>query len=402
LATFAYKARNSAGEAVNGMLVADSSVAAARMLDERQLMPIEVDEVRAQGTSLFTGRARNISQSKVGVIYEQLADLLRAGVPVLRALSVLAKQSGTSGLSRVLKEVHDDVAGGDTLADAMDKHPQAFRTLQVAMVRAGEKGGFIEDVLSRLSEFIARQDALRNKFVGSMIYPVVLLMAGVGAVIGLMIFVVPNIRELLISQPNLPTTTKVVFALSDVVGKYYVPLIGTIAAIVAAIVVFMKTELGKHTWSVIQLRAPGIGKIYTMVSLCRFCRIFGTLLNNGIPMIQALKIARDSTGNAILTQVIERATESVNRGEPLAQPLAASKLFPPAMIDMIAVSEESNTLEKVLIEIANTQELRTANQIDLFVRLLEPLMLMVMGVMVMFIAIGLLVPILQMATGGLK
>lgn len=402
MGTFAYKARNSAGEAVNGMLVADSSVAAARMLDERQLLPIEVEEVNAQGTSLFTGRARSVSQSKVGVIYEQLADLLRAGVPVLRALSVLSKQSGTTGLSRILKEVHDDVAGGDTLADAMDKHPQAFRPLQVAMVRAGEKGGFIEDVLSRLSEFIARQDALRNKFIGSMIYPVILLMAGVSAVIGLMIFVVPNIRELLISQPNLPTATKIVFALSDVVGKYYIALIGTIGAIVVAITMFLRTEIGKHAWSVVQLRAPGIGKIYTMVSLCRFCRIFGTLLNNGIPMIQALKIARDSTGNAILSQVIEKATESVNRGDPLAQPLAASKLFPPAMIDMIAVSEESNTLEKVLIEIANTQELRTANQIDLFVRLLEPLMLMVMGVMVMFIAIGLLVPILQMATGGLK
>ncbi|MFN0135654.1 MAG: type II secretion system F family protein [Phycisphaerae bacterium] len=402
MGTFAYKARNSTGEQVNGMLVADSALAAARLLDERRLLPIEVEEVRAQGTSLFTGRARNISQSKVGIIYEQLADLLRAGVPVLRALSVLAKQSGSSGLGRILKEVHDDVAGGDTLADALDKHPQAFRPLQVAMVRAGEKGGFIEDVLSRLSEFISRQDALRNKFIGSMIYPVVLLLAGLGAVVGLMIFVVPNIRELLVSQPNLPAATKIVFFLSDVIGKYYLGLAGAIAAISVGISVFFKTEFGARIWSILQLRTPGIGKIYTMVSLCRFCRIFGTLLNNGIPMIHALKIARDSTGNTILSEAIERATESVNRGEPLAQPLAAAKLFPPAMIDMIAVSEESNTLEKVLIEIANTQEARTANQIDLFVRLLEPLMLMVMGVMVMFIAIGLLVPILQMATGGLK
>lgn len=402
MATFAYKARGADGQAVNGMLVADSQVAAARMLDERALLPIEVEEVKAQGTSILTGKARRISQSRVGVIYEQLADLLRAGVPVLRALNVLAKQSGGSGLSRVLREVHDAVAGGDTLADAMDRHPQAFRPLHVSMIRAGEKGGFIEDVLSRLSEFIARQDALRNKFVGSMIYPCILLLAGLGAVTGLMLFVVPRIRELLESQPNLPAPTKIVFFASAIVGEHYVAMLAVVAVLVFAVVGFFQSALGKRAWATLQIRTPGVGKVYTMVSLCRFCRIFGTLLANGIPMLSALKISRDSTGNAILAETIDQAAEAVNRGDPLTAPLSASGLFPPAMIDMIAVAEESNTLEKVLVEISNTQEERTGRQIDLLVRMLEPLMLLVMGVMVMFIAIALLVPILQMATSGMK
>ncbi len=398
--TFAYKARSSSGQAVAGTLVADTEMAAARMLDERQLLPIEIGELKNR-ESMITGRAARISQSKVGVVYEQLSDLLRAGVPVLRALSVLARQSSSGALTRVLREVHDHVAGGDTLADALDRHPHAFMPLHVSMVRAGEKGGFLEDVLTRLSEFVARQDALRNKFIGSMIYPCVLLLAGVVAVTALMVIVVPRIRSLLETQ-TLPWTTRLVFGFSDLLSQHYLQLGGVILVLVVVLSSFFRSRAGRQIWAQLELRAPGIGKIYTMVALCRFCRIFGTLLANGIPILHALRIAKDSTGNEILSAAIDQASESVGRGEPLATPLSQSRIFPPAMIDMIAVAEESNSLEKVLIEIANTQEARTERQIDLFVRLLEPMMLLVMGVMVMFIAVALLLPILKLTSSGLR
>ncbi|MBI5866177.1 MAG: type II secretion system F family protein [Planctomycetes bacterium] len=399
--TFVYKARNQTGESVSGTLVAESTMAAARMLDERALLPVEVEELREQARSVFTGRARRINQSKIGVVYEQLSDLLRAGVPVLRALSVLSKQASSPAIGRVLREVHDGVAGGDTLADAMGKHPHAFMPLHVSMVRAGEKGGFLEDVLTRLSEFVARQDALKNKFIGSMIYPSILLTAGISAVLLLMLMVVPNIRTLLESQ-QVPWVTQFVFTLSDVLGKYYFQLAIVLAVLGGAVATFFSSALGHDVWAKIQLKTPGIGRIYTMVSLCRFCRIFGTLLANGIPILNALKISRDSAGNKYLAEAIDKAAEAVNLGEQLSGPLAQSKVFPPAMIDMIAVAEESNTLEKVLVEIANTQEERTGRQIELFVRLLEPLMLLFMGVMVMTIAIALLLPIMQLATSGFQ
>lgn len=400
--TFAYKARNtSTGDAVNGTLVAETPIAAARILDERSLMPIEVEEVKERQKSFLTGGQRRISISKIGVIYEQLADLLRAGVPVLRALAVLSKQASNASISRILREVHDDVAGGDTLADALGKHPQAFTTLHVSMIRAGEKGGFLEDVLTRLSEFVARQDALKNKFIGALIYPCVLLAGGLGAVTLLMLMVVPRIRELLTDE-SLTIATKIVFAVSDALGQYYIYIGVGLVLLVAAISAFFSSAAGKLLWARLQLKTPGVGRIYTMVALCRFCRIFGTLLANGIPIIQALKIARDSAGNSILAAAVDKAAESVNLGESLAAPLAQSKVFPPAMIDMIAVAEESNTLEKVLVEIANTQEERTGRQIELFVRLLEPLLLLIMGLMVMFIAVALLLPILKLATSGLK
>lgn len=398
--TFVYKARNTSGQPISGTLVAETPMAAARMLDERALLPVEVNELKVS-SSVFTGRTRRVSQSKVGVVYEQLADLLRAGVPVLRALSVLSKQASGGPLMRILREVHESVAGGDTLADALDKHPHAFMPLHVSMIRAGEKGGFLEDVLTRLSEFVARQDALRNKFLGATIYPCVLLFAGIAAVTALMLIVVPRIRDLLESQ-DLPWNTRLIFGISDLLSQHSLAVFGTLLVMVVALVAFFQSPTGTRVMSTIQLRAWGVGKIYTMVALCRFCRIFGTLLANGIPILTALRIAKDSTGNEILSEAIEKAAESVATGEPLAVPLAQSKLFPPAMIDMIAVAEESNTLEKVLVEIANTQEERTARQIDLFVRLLEPMMLMIMGVMVMFIALALLLPILKLSAGGLK
>lgn len=216
-----------------------------------------------------------------------------------------------------------------------------------------------------------------------------------------MIVVVPQIGKTLQGQ-ELPWATKVIFGLSHALSTQYVTIFGLLGAAIVAANLFMKSAAGQDVWARLQLRAWGVGKIYTMVSLCRFCRILGTLMANGIPILHSLRIAKDSTGNKILAATIDKAADNVAAGEPLVAPLAASSVFPPAMIDMIAVAEESNTLEKVLVEIANTQEERTARQIDLFVRLLEPMMLLLMGAMVMFIAIGLLLPVVNMSTTALK
>ncbi|NLG44778.1 MAG: type II secretion system F family protein, partial [Phycisphaerae bacterium] len=323
------------------------------------------------------------------------------GVPLLRALTVLSSQSSSPALTRVLREVYESVSGGDSLADAMARHPHAFPELHASMVRAGEKGGFLEDVLTRLSDFVARQDALRNKFISAMIYPCVLFCGASAAVIFIMSFVVPKIRPVLANQ-TLPLPTRIVFALSDLLQYHYLSAGGVVLGVAILLLGYFRTQAGQATKNHLQLRAPGFGKIYTMVALCRFCRIFGTLLANGIPILQSLRIAKDSTGNVVLAEAVEKAAENVRHGEPLAAPLAASKVFPPMIVDMIAVAEESNTLDKVLVEIAKTQEERTAQQIDFAVRMLEPLMLMLMGGMIGFIAVALLLPILLMAASGMK
>jgi general secretion pathway protein F/type IV pilus assembly protein PilC len=333
----------------------------------------------------------------VSTLYSQMADLLRAGVPVLRTLETLSRTASNPLLAEILKEVHNDVSGGESLADAMAKHPNAFTNLTLAMVRAGEQGGFLEDVLQRISLFVERQDELRNKLIGSMIYPTILLLAGASVVTFLMAFVIPKIRGFL-ERVEKPFLTTMLFAACDFLQQYGLyMLIGLVLAVMLVIPV-LRSERGRLALDRFKLRAPLLGKVVTMVAICRFCRILGTMLTNGVPILQALRISKDSAGNIILAEGIEKAADSVQKGELLATPLGASGLFPAEIIDMIAVAEESNNLENVLVQIADSNEARTARQIDLGMRLLEPVMLMLMAGVVLAIAVALLVPILRMSS----
>jgi len=397
MGTFSYKAKTISGETVAGVLTAESQQAALRMLDDRALFPIAVTEGTSTSRRVLTGRRRKLKLRQIATLYSQMADLLRAGVPVLRSLETLSRTAANPLQAEILKEVHNDVSGGESLADAMAKHPNAFSALTIAMVRAGEQGGFLEDVLQRISVFVERQDELRNKLIGSLIYPSILLLAGTGIVTALMVFVIPQIRGFL-DRVEKPYLTTMLFATCDFLQQYGVyVLIGMVLAVMLVIPV-LRSERGRLALDGFKLRAPVVGKVITMVAICRFCRILGTMLANGVSILQALRISKDSAGNIILAEGIEKAADSVQKGETLATPLGASGLFPAEIIDMIAVAEESNNLENVLVQIADSNEARTARQIDLGVRLLEPVMLMLMAGVVLVIAVALLVPILRMSS----
>lgn len=398
--SYSYQARTVDGQTVTGVLTAENQQAALRSLDERALFPVQVSEGGQAQKSLLPGRRRKVKLRVLATFYSQFADLLRAGVPVMRSLDVLARQKGNPVLTEILNEVRDDVAGGETLADAFAKHGNAFSELHIAMIRAGERGGFLEDVLARISQFTERQDELRNKLVGSLIYPCILLMAGVGVVTFLMSFVVPKIRPVLERGGRLPLPTAMLFGFCDFFKTWGV-LIGVGVVIVALLsVTYVRTEAGRRSFDRWLLRFPVLGPIVTMVAICRFCRILGTMLQNGVPILQSLKVSKESAGNKVLADEIEKATESVTKGETVAVPLGASGLFPIDVVDMIAVAEESNTMDTVLVHVADANEARTARQIDVGVRLLEPLLLLVMAVLVLFIALALLVPILTSSSKG--
>jgi general secretion pathway protein F/type IV pilus assembly protein PilC len=388
------------GQSVTGSLTAENYQVALRLLEERSLFPVNLREGAIAAKSI-TGRSRRVRLRHLTTVYSQLADLLRAGVPLLRALDVLARQRFSPVLTEILKDVREEVAGGAALADAMEKHPNAFSELHASMVRAGERGGFLEEVLTRLAGFAERQDELRNKVVGSMIYPSVLMTVGLAVVTFLLTFVVPKLRGQL-REENYNILTVAVFAVADFLLVYYAYVIVGVLVLIFGLVSVLKTKRGQMLKGRFQLKAPVLGTIYTIMAVCRFCRILGTMLHNGVPILQSLKISKDSAGNPILADEIEKAAESVRKGETLAKPLGDCGLFPPDILDMIAVAEESNNLENVLIQIADTNEARTARQIDLGVRLLEPLLLMVMAVMVLCIALALLLPILTMSSSAMR
>jgi general secretion pathway protein F len=398
VATYSYTARNIEGKTVTGVLTADSQQAALRLLDEQALFPVNVEEGGVASKSLVTGRRKRIRPGKVAVLYSQLADLLRAGVPALRALDVLCRQTPNPALVEILREVREDLSGGQTLADAMAKHPNAFSELHVSMIRAGEKGGFLEDVLARIAVFTERQDELKNKLFGALIYPALLMFVGGGVVVFLLLVVVPKVRQFL--RGELPPMTQLIFALCDFLRDNGLVALGIASVVFITIAAAIRSPTGRMYYDRFKLKAPKIGEIVTLVAVCRFCRILGTLLHNGVPILQSLKIARDSAGNRILAEQIDVATESVRKGETLAAPLGKSGLFPLDIVDMIAVGEESNNLENVLITIADSYETRTARKIDLALRLLEPILLICMALVVGTIAVSLLLPILTMSSGA--
>jgi general secretion pathway protein F len=399
--TYAYRAIGPDGKAVEGTLTAENQQTLLRMLDEESLFPVSVSEGGRAGRRMIgTGRKR-VKLRHVIAFYNQMADLLRAGVPMLRTLDTLARLTTNAVLAEVLKEVREDVAGGTTLAESMAKHPNAFHPLHTSMIRAGEAGGFLEDVLHRLAAFSERQDELRGKLVGSMIYPCILVLAGGAIVTLLMVFVVPKFR-IFLREEHFNFLTKIVFGVSDSLQAHYAVLLAAVAAVLLAIWGFQRTAQGRLLWAKFQLKAPGVGKIYTMVAVCRFCRILGTLLHNGVPILQALKISRDSAGNVVLAEAIDRAGENVKKGDTLSRPLAASGLFPLDILAMMTVAEESNTLDTMLVDVADTNEARTSRKIDLAVRLVEPILLVFMAGLVLGIALALLLPILTMSSRGMS
>jgi general secretion pathway protein F/type IV pilus assembly protein PilC len=217
-----------------------------------------------------------------------------------------------------------------------------------------------------------------------------------------MTYIVPKIRPIIERSGGMPTLTRVLFGACDSLSAYWPVLLIGIGLGVGGVAAYARTPSGRRTIDRITLRAPFFGNIFTMVSVCRFCRILGTMLHNGVPILQALRISRDSAGNMILAEAIDEAADSVREGETLAVPLGESGLFPPDILDMVAVVEESNNLENVLVQIADTNEARTARQIDLGVRLVEPILLVVIAAVVLFIALALLVPILTSSSGGMR
>lgn len=390
MATYQYSARTTAGDVVSGVIQADSESAVVRALDERRLFAVRVDEQRV------ARRQRRVRLREVGVMYGQLADLLRAGVPMLRALETIARAGVNERMAKSLLRLRDGVSAGKALADAMAEQPEVYADLHTAMVRAGERAGFLEDVLSNLSTFLERVDELRGRIRGAMIYPLMLIGLSVTVISALLIWFVPRFKPIFEGR-DLPLPTRVMFGLSDVLVEQWPLVIGGVVLAVGGIWTLLQSPWGQRVWERWRLKVPLLGKVIRTISITRFCRILGTMLANGVPILQSLAISKDATGSVILADHIERATESVRAGETLSDPLRVCGLFPTEILEMIAVAEESNQLDRVLVEVADTVERRTDRAVDQAVRLIEPLILVLMAVTIGLVALGLLYPILTMA-----
>lgn len=396
---FCYVARERTGVKKQGNLTAGSEREAMAMLDARGLYPVNITLAKSASKGSF-GWGRRIKTRYMAAFYSQLADLLRSGVPLLKSLDILERQTGQAGLAEVIREVRARVADGGGLAEAMAQHPHAFSELAVSMVRAGQEGGFLEDVLRRIADFVEHQEDLKAKVIGAMAYPAFLALAGFTVLNILVIFFVPKfdpIFKRLAEKDELPGLTSALIVASRFIQGYWWLIVGIFAGIFIALRQWARSDSGRLLLDAWRLKAPGAGTIYVQLAVSRFTRILGTLLQNGIPILQSLRIAKDSTGNRVLSQAIEKSAENLKAGDSLSKPLAASHYFPRDVVEIVAVGEESNNLEKVLLEIAEGLEKRTSRQLDLFVRLLEPVMLVIMALLTLLVIAGLLLPVFKMS-----
>ena len=388
---FRYTALNADGRQVSGQLEAEGEGAAVRILGERQLFPVNIASADASQS-----KRRRVSSRDIGMMYGQLADLIGSGVPMLRALDSLIRSTVNSQLKAILKEVRTAVADGQTLTDALRKFPEVFPPLHTSMVQAGERASFLEDVLRSLSEFLERLDELRAKVMGAMIYPALLSALGAPVMAGALIFFVPKFEPSL-SGAQKPLPTVLLFGASTILRSYWYIVALVLAGLIGALVSALSKESSRRTLEIWQHRVPVVGTALKMLAITRFCRILGTMLANGVPMLGALKIAKDATGSRLLGEKIAIAAESIRDGKSLSGPLSQGGLFPDQIMAMITVAEESNKLDKVLLQIANTVERRTNQQVDQSVRLIEPVILCLVAAGIGFLALGLLLPIFTLA-----
>ncbi len=400
MAEFTFEAIGRTGQRTQGTLTAGSEREVMTMLDGRGLLPVRIQAARASTSHRAWGR--RVRSKYLAGFYSQLSDLLRSGVPLLRSLDILERQSTQAALSEVLREVRAQVAQGTSLADAMAQHPRAFNELSVSMVRAGQEGGFLEDVLRRIADFTEHQEDLKAKVIGALAYPVFLAVTGFIVMNILVLFFVPRFEPIfkkLEEKDELPTLTTMLMGTSHFLMGWggLVVLVSFVSAL-WGFWWWAGTSDGRLRVDGWRLRLPGAGNIYMSFALARFTRVLGTLLHNGIPILQALRIAKDSTGNRVLTLAIEEAAENVTTGKSLAEPLAACKHFPRDVVEMVAVGEESHNLEKVLMDIATGLDKRTERRLELFVRLLEPVMLLVMAAITLLVVAGLLLPVFKMSS----
>ena len=404
---FTYRAVQGNGATIEGRIDAGGRQDAARMIEERGLTPVkitEADAVPANGSrpsvklptaAQFSFKSKKVNFTALEDFTRSLSGLLTGNVPLSRALQILYKESSNPVASEKWKELHDLVIDGVPLAQAMSRAPDVFPRVYVAMVEAGEAGGFLDVVLAQIADFQAREKELRAKVMAAMMYPAVLLFLAIAVLIFLLVFFIPRFTLLFAGfDAALPLITRVIVGISDVVRGYGLWL----AAAIGAAIYFGRTwfakESSRRLWESWVLRMPVIGPLASKLALARFCRMLGTLLGAGVSLISALSVSRRSLGNQTLIDLVTDATERVKKGEPLGAALADCRaLFGGSTLEMIAVAEESGRLDQELVRLAGVSEITLDRQLKTAVALAEPLMLFAIAGFIGTIFVGMVIPI---------
>ncbi|NLV40149.1 MAG: type II secretion system inner membrane protein GspF [Candidatus Hydrogenedentes bacterium] len=399
---YAYYALNREGKQIFGVIAADNQALALNDIRSLGLFPTNVREATKGDERRAARKKKGLDELYFGgvktkelvVMTRQLSTLIDAGLPLLRSVNVLIAQLKPCKLRDILREVASDVQSGSTFAEALAKHPKQFDRLYVNMVRAGEVGGLLETVLQRLAIFMERREALKRRVKGALIYPIAVILIAGGIVSFLLLKVVPVFADIFTEfGGDLPAPTKVLIAAGDfMIYKWWI-LLTAICWTIIGLKLAMRSKQVKRVFDRIILKVPLIGDLVTKVAVARFARTLGTLITSGVPILQALKITRETIGNEVIQNAVDTVHESVKEGDTIAAPLDKSKVFPPMVVNMIDVGEETGSLDAMLVKVADIYDAEVENAVDAMLSLLEPLIIIVLGGIIGFIVVALYLPI---------
>ncbi len=418
---FHYIALDQNGQEVAGELDAASEAEAINLLRQSQLYPTQVaqegkggDAVKKRARSSGAAKGKGGKVVKAGanakvkakvlmIFTRQLATLIDSGLPLLRGLTVLGRQEPNPVMKSTITTIAENVQTGSTFSETLSQYPRIFNKLYINMVKAGELGGVLEIVLNRLAEYQEKAQKLKNKIVAAMVYPIIVMFIAVAIMVFLMLVIVPRFEkifeDMLGDKNKLPELTKVVIGFSRWMGDNILFLAGGVVLAVVGWKMFASTKNGRRTIDKMKLRMPLFGDVQRKTAISRFTRTLGTLVTSGVPILQALNITRETAGNTIVSDAIVKVHDAVKEGESMVAPLESSNVFPPMVISMVDVGEETGQLPEMLLKIADVYEDEVDNSVSALTSMLEPLMIVVLALVVGVIVMALFLPLIEVIKG---
>ena len=400
---YEYTALNSSGKKINGIIDADSQAAARQKIRHTGNYPVDIFESspvskkEKKGDKTFLNFGQRISQQEVHVATRQLATLLGAGIPLVEALNGLVDQTSNQRLKKVVAQLKDSVNEGNSFTIALSEHPRLFSKIFINMVKAGEASGSLDIVLDQLADFGENQQELRSRISAALIYPIALSVVAIVILALLLTIVVPNITKVFEdSQEALPLPTIILINISNFLSNYWWLLCILLVGLFIGIRQLIQQPQGKKVWDRLKLTLPLFGDLNIKIAASRFGETLSSLLQSGVPLVASLRIVQNMFNNVLVSEVIEDATEELEKGGSLSKTLKGSRWFLPMMVQMISVGEQSGTLEKMLKKVAQSYEKEVETKIKALTSMIEPAMILVMGVIMLFIVLSILLPIFEM------
>ena len=400
MARFVYEAKKNPQDVIKGVLVADNKAAAiqkvARMGYFLMALEEETEEARAAVGGTFSSVFSRITLKDIADFTRQLSDLLESGITIVKTLDLLYNQTPNKKLKAVIMDIRDFCVAGSPLSDALARHPKVFSNLYVSMVRSGETGGALEKILKRLSDFSEKQLEIQTKIRTALAYPILMSVVGLATIIVLMTFVIPKMMVMFADLGQaLPLPTQILLAISTIVKNYWWALLVILFAAGTTLVKVYATPEGRLSIDDLKLKAPIFGQLMMKVEIARFARTLATLLENGVPILESLKVTSDTIENAVIKKEVDKAYDAVREGSSLASGFFNSSVIPPAVVNMIAIGEEAGHLERSLFKVAQSYDRESDEAVKIMMSLLEPILILTLGLVVGFIVISMLLPIFE-------